>query len=204
MIKLYDSELSGNAHKCRLLMSMLGVAYERVNVDMAKGAHKAPEYLAINPFGQLPALVDGEVTLRDSGAILVYLASKYGDESWLPADPAGLGEVVSWLTFAANEINNGPTVARFAVRFSGQGIDLATAQRRAGAALKLLDARLEGRDWLALDRRTIADIACYPYIGLAPEGEVRLDGRDNVIAWLKRVEALPGWIAMPGLPYAGG
>ena len=201
MIKLYDAELSANAHKCRMLMSMLGVEFERVNVDLPKGEHKSPEFLKINPFGQVPALVDGDVTVRDSSAILVYIASKYGDETWLPRDPAGLAEVISWLTFSANEINNGVTVARFAVKFSPTGIDLATAQRRGGVALKILDAHLAGRDWLALSRPTIADLACYPYIALAPEGEVRLDGRDNVIAWLGRVEALPGWIPMPGLPY---
>jgi len=202
MIKIYDTDLSGNAHKCRMLMSMLDVPFERVEVSMAAGEHRAPEFLKINPFGQLPALIDGDVTLRDSGAILVYLATKYGDETWLPRDPEGLAEVMSWLSFAANEINNGVTVARFAVRFGGgAGIDLETAQKRGGRSLKLLDAHLAGRDWLALDRPTIADIACYPYVGLAPEGEVRLDGRDNVIAWLARVEALPGWTAMPGLPY---
>jgi glutathione S-transferase len=201
MIKLYDTELSANAHKCRMLMSMLGIDYERVDVKLAKGEHKTPEFLAMNPRGQVPVLTDGDVCLYDSGAILVYLAMKYGDENWLPRDPAGMAEVVAWLCFAANEINNGVTVARFAKLTNNLAIDLETAQRRGGASLKVLDAVLADREWLALGRPTIADIACYPYIALAPEGEVRLDGRDNVIAWIHRVEALPGWVPMTGLPY---
>ena len=201
MIKLYDTELSANAHKCRLLMSMLGVDYERVEVNVMKGENRAPEFLALNPLGLVPVLTDGDDVVRDSGAILVYLAMKYGDESWLPRDPAGMAEVVAWLTFAANEINNGVTVARFAKLSGNPKIDLNTAQRRGGASLKILDAILADREWLALGRPTIADIACYPYIALAGEGEVRPDGRDNVIAWIGRVEALPGWVPMPGLPY---
>ena len=200
MIKLYDTPLSGNAHKCRLLLNMLDIAYEIVPVDMAKGGHKAPEYLKVNPFGQVPALTDGNVTLRDSGAILVYLAGKYGGGDWLPADPGELAEIVSWLSFSANEINNGMTVARFAVRFSGGSIDPEIPQKRGGYALKLLDAHLEGREWLALGRPSLADIGCYPYVAMAPEGGVSLDKRANVRAWIARFEALPGYVPMPGLP----
>jgi glutathione S-transferase len=201
MIKLYDAELSGNAHKCRMLLSMLGVDYERVPVDLANGQQKTPEFLKMNPRGQVPVLTDGDVCLYDSGAILVYLAMKYGDETWLPRDPAGMAEVVAWLSFAANEISNGLSVARFAKLSGNPAIDIQTAQRRGGASLKVLDSWLDGREWLAHGRPTIADIACYPYVALAPEGEVRLDGRDNVIAWIRRVEGLPGWVPMIGLPY---
>jgi len=201
MIKLYDTELSANAHKCRMLLSMLSLNYERVDVSLQKGEHRTPEFLAMNPLGQVPVLTDGDVTMRDSGAILVYLAMKYGDESWLPRDPAGMAEIVAWFSFAANEINNGVTVARFAKLSGDASIDIDTAQRRGGRSLKILDACLADRDWLAFGRPTIADIACYPYIALAPEGEVRLDGRDNVIAWINRVQDLPGWVAMTGLPY---
>lgn len=200
MIKLYDLDLSGNAHKCRLLLSMLGVGYESVPVDFAKGAHKSPEYLKINPFGQVPALTDGDVCLRDSGAILIYLAGKYGGGDWLPSAPHELAEIVSWLSFSANEINNGMTLARFALAFKGPGVDLETAQRRGGRALKLLDAHLEGREWLALGRPSLADIGCYPYVAMAPEGGVSLDKRANVRAWIARFEALPGYVPMPGLP----
>ncbi|MDH3235648.1 MAG: glutathione S-transferase family protein [Alphaproteobacteria bacterium] len=201
MIKLYDTELSANAHKCRMLLSMLGLDYERVEVNLQKGEHKTPEFLAMNPLGQVPVLTDGDATVRDSGAILVYLAMKYGDENWLPREPAGMAEIIAWLSFSANEINNGVTIARFAKLTGDTSIDLDTAQRRGGRSLKTLDAWLADRDWLALGRPTIADIACYPYIALAGEGEVRLDGRDNVIAWIGRVQDLPGWVPMTGLPY---
>lgn len=200
MIKLYDLSRSGNAHKCRLLLNMLGVDYQSVPLDFAKGEHKEAEFLKINPFGQVPALTDGEVTLRDSGAILIYLAGQYGAGEWLPAAPDELAEIVSWLSFSANEINNGMTAARFAVAFKGAGVDLETARKRGGYALKLLEAHLEGRQWLVRDRPSIADIGCYPYVAMAPEGGVSLDKRANVRAWIARFEALPGYLPMPGLP----
>jgi len=193
MIKLYDLALSGNAHKCRLLLSMLGVEYESVPVDFAKGEHKAPEYLAVNPFGQVPALTDGDVTLRDSGAILIYLAGKYGAGDWLPSAPNELAEIVSWLSFSANEINNGMTLARFAVAFKGPGIDIATAQRRGGRALKLLDAHLEGREWLALGRPSLAEFVCHPLVSVWRDAELDIADYPATAAWLERFQALPGW-----------
>ena len=199
-MKLYDLDLSGNSYKCRLLLSMLGVDHDTVRVDMAKGEHRSPEYLAINPFGQIPTLVDGDNVLRDSQAILVYIARKQGAEDWLPLDAAEMAQVVSWLAFAENEIHHGPTVARAGNKFEVPGIDVPTAQKRAARALKLMDAHLDGRDWLALDRPTIADLACYPYTALAPEGGIDLPPYGHVLDWIRRIEALDGYVPMPGLP----
>jgi len=111
-LKLYDYPLSGHAHRLRLFLSLLGLEYERVTVDMAKGEHKAPEYLKLNPLGQVPTLVDGEVVVTDSTAGLVYLAKKYGGEQWLPGDPAGAARVQRWLSSASGELWRGPSTAR--------------------------------------------------------------------------------------------
>src|SRR5438093_9653292 len=86
-IRLYRHPLSGHSHRVELLMSLLGLPVERIDIDLTTGAHKKPEFLAKNPFGQVPVIEDGDLTLADSNAILVYLATRYGDENWLPRDP---------------------------------------------------------------------------------------------------------------------
>ncbi|MDC3959848.1 glutathione S-transferase family protein [Polyangium jinanense] len=197
-MKLYSHPLSGNSHKVRLLLSMLRLEHEEIVVDLLNGEHKTPSFLAMNPLGQVPVLVDGDETLRDSQAILVYLARKYGGEAWLPSDAAGLARVVQWLSFAANEVHHGPFLARLHFLLGVQ-LDLGLAQDRSRAALDVLDAHLAKRAWLEHDRPTIADIAVFPYVGLVREGKVQLDDYRNVIAWVERVRALPGYVPMPGL-----
>lgn len=197
-MKLYDAVLSGNCHKVRLMLSMLGRDYETVPVDLTKREQKTPEFLALNPLGKVPVLDDGGVVIRDSQAILVYLAGTYGDTTWWPADARGQGEIVQWLAFAANEMWLGPAVARAIIKFKRDG-DLATAQGHARDALSILEGRLKDHDWLALGRPTIADLACYPYAGLVWEGGVALDPYPALKAWFKRIEALPGYVAMEGL-----
>ncbi len=194
MIKLHGSALSGNTHKVRLMLALLGLDYELAPVDLAAGEHKSEAFVALNALGQIPVLVDGGTTLRDSGAILVYLASNYAPDDWLPDDPAALGEVMQWLSFAANEIHQGPFTARAIVRYKRPG-DLEAARQRAAAVFAILDDHLAGRDWLASGRRTIADIACYSYIALADEGGIDQTAYANVTAWLARVAALDGFVA---------
>ena len=194
MIELHGSLVSGNTHKARNMLGLLGLDYEFVHVDLPAGEHKAAPFLALNPLGEIPVLVDGGTTLRDSGSILAYLASKYAPGDWLPDDPAGLGEVMQWLLFAANEIHQGPFAARAIVRFGRAG-DLEAARRRSGAVFAILDDHLAGHDWLARGRRTIADVACYTYITLAGEAGVDRAPYANLAAWLDRVEALPGFVA---------
>src|ERR1700755_1649295 len=111
---LYGHPLSGNAHKVRLLLAQLALAYEERTVDLAAAEHRQPAFLALNPRGQVPVLVDGEVAIHDAQAILVYLARAYDPRNrWLPGDPAGAARVIGWLAFAANEIQNGPHAVRF-------------------------------------------------------------------------------------------
>lgn len=193
---LYDLEVSGNCYKVRLLSALLGVPVTIVPVDFMAGAHKKPPVIDLNPFGQVPVFQDGDVTLRDSQAILIYIARKWGGESWLPTDATGLARVCSWLMVAENEVARGPGDARLHDKF-GYKLDVGVAREKAGRLLDLMDAHLAKHQWLALDRPTIADIACMPYIALGHEGGVTLERHPAVLAWVNRVKALPGYIGMP-------
>ena len=197
MIKLYGMALSGNAYKVRLLLELLGVEYEEIPVNLRTGENRTESFLALNPRGQVPTLVDGEVTVWDSQAILVYLARRYGQE-WLPTDPVPMAEVMQWLAVAENELLFGLARAR-AVVFFGRDFDLASCQAYGRAGLDVLEQRLAGHEWLAAGRPTIADIACMPYAALSHMGEIPLDDFPSVRAWIDRIRALPGFIAMEGI-----
>ncbi|MBT9458523.1 MAG: glutathione S-transferase family protein [Burkholderiaceae bacterium] len=196
-MKLYYFPASGNAHKVRLLLSMLQLPHELV--APTGGAHKQPEFLAMNPFGQVPVLVDGDVVVRDSQAILVYLAARYGGPAWWPQDAARLGAVQAWLSTAANEVAHGPALLRMHRKF-GRTIDVEAATQRSLSLLQLLDTQLRDQPWLlAGDQPSIADLAIYPYIALAPEGGLDLTPFVHLTGWIARLQSLPGHIDMPGL-----
>jgi len=197
-MKLYDAVPSGNCHKVRLLLSMLGLEHETVAIDLRAGEHRQPPFLAINPRGQVPVLEDGGRHIWDSQAILAYLARRYGGDDWLPLDPELMAEVMQWLAVAADEISTGLSRARLFKKFGAPG-NLERAQEISGKALALLQEGLRDRDWLAAGRPTIADLACFPYVGLAHEGGVEIGDYPAVVAWVARVKALPGYVTMPGL-----
>jgi glutathione S-transferase len=198
MLRLHDVEVSGNSYKVRLLMALLGLKHEIVPVDFVGGQHKSPDFLALNPLGQIPVLEDGDTVLRDSQAILLYLARKYGSEKWLPTEPVALARVGQWLSTAANEIHNGPSAARLHDKF-GYKLDVTKARTLANHVLGIMDDHLSQRDWLEMGHPTVADIACYPYLGLVPEGGVSLDPYKSVLRWMDRIKALPNYVSMPGI-----
>ncbi len=200
-MKLYDLELSGNCYKVRLFLSLLDIKYELVPVDVVAKQQKSPEFLQLNPFGQVPVLEDGDLVLRDSQAILVYLAKKHGGEAWFPSDAAGMAQVTQWLLTAANEIARGPADARVGTKF-GFGINVDAAQKKAEPILSVIEQHLTQNQWLALNRPTIADIACFPYIALAPEGGVMLDKYPAINQWCNSIKKLPNFIEMPGISNA--
>ncbi len=192
-MKLYTTKNSGNGYKVALLLSMLKRPYETVLVDFANGEHKREPFTSLNPRSQVPVLEDEGRVLWDSSACLVYLARKYGGDEWLPGDPGQMGEAMQWVALALNEIQFGLQYARGIVR------GIRTGHYEEGAelgrkGLAVLEGRLRSNEWLALGRPTIADIACYPYTALSPEGGFQLERYPSVQAWLKRVEALPGWV----------
>lgn len=193
---LHGFALSGHAHRASLFAGLIGADVERVEVNLRGGAHKSPEFLALNPFGQVPVLVDGDTVVSDSNAILVYLARKFNRTDWLPDTPAEAAEVQRWLSVAAGPVAFGPAAARLVTVF-GAKLDAAQAIARAIDILGHIDRRLANRDWIATDRPTIADVALYSYVARAPEGNVDLAPFGAVRAWLARIEALPGFVAMP-------
>lgn len=197
-MKLHDLSLSGNCYKVRLLAALAGIPLDIVAVDFLAGEHKRPPLIDLNPWGEIPILEDGAVVLRDSQAILVYLARRYAGESWLPGDATGMATVMQWLSTSANEIQNGPGAARLVDKF-GYQLDKADTLRRAARILPLLDAHLARHDWLALGRPTIADCAVFPYVALAPEGGVSLADFPHIRQWIARIKALPGFVPMPGI-----
>jgi glutathione S-transferase len=198
-ITLHGFPLSGHSHRVQLALSLMGLPHQVVQVDLKNGAHKSPEFLKLNPFGQVPVLDDDGTTLFDSNAILVYLATKYdADRRWLPRDPKGQADVQAWLSVAAGLIAFGPAAARLITVFGAKYIPEDVIGRAHGL-LKVMDAqlapRLPGRPGA-----TLADIAGYSYISAAPEGNVDLAAYPNVRAWLARVEALPGFVPFQKTP----
>ncbi|TPQ24656.1 glutathione S-transferase family protein [Methylomonas koyamae] len=198
MITLYDMALSGNCHKVRLLLSLLGLPYQTRPVDLLGGEQRGSDFLQVNPFGQVPVLEDDGLTIRDSQAILVYLAKRYGGETWWPGDAYQLAQIAAWLSTAANEIFNGPAMLRVHHKV-GRAIDTARAQQVADKVLGIVEGHLQNHDWLANDRLSLADLAVYPYLALAPEGGIAIGDYPNIVAWFQRIRALPGYVPMPGL-----
>ena len=198
-LRLHRFALSGHAHRAELMLSLLGLPFERIDVDLANKAHKSAAFLAINRFGQVPVLQDGDVTLADSNAILMYLSMKYGGDTWLPRDPLGAARVQRWLSVAAGLLAFGPAAARLAVLFKAP-LNQAEAVARAHALFAVIEAELGAMPFITGDAPTIADVALYSYTAHAPEGGISLDAYPRLRAWLKRIEELPGFVPMQASP----
>jgi len=197
MIKLYGHEVSGNSYKVRLLLSLLNLEYQWIKVDLMKGEHKSSEFLALNPFGQVPLLVDGDTILADAQSILVYLARQYGGDQWLPLDTIPLSRVVRWLSTTAGEIRQGPEHARLYYLFgAATNINIDRATQKAELILTQLNQYLSDRTWLEFEHPTIADVAVFPYVSLAPDGKISLAPYPHVQQWMARIKQLPGFIEM--------
>lgn len=199
MIKLYGHELSGNSYKVKLLLSLLGIEHEWIKVDLIKGQHKLPEFLSLNSFGQVPVLVDGNTTLADAQAILVYLARCYGGDQWLPLDAVSLSQIVRWLSTTAGEIRQGPESARLYYLFNATSINIERTSQKAEFILTQIDQHLSDRQWLEFEQPTIADVAVFPYVALAPDGKIALDPYPHIQQWMARIKQLPGYVPMAGL-----
>lgn len=194
-IRLYRFALSGHSHRVELFMSLLGLPTQLVDVDLRQGQHKSEDFLRLNPFGQVPVIDDNGVVLADSNAILVYLAMRYGDESWLPRDAVGTAQVQRWLSVAAGPVAFGPAAARLITVF-GAKLNADEVQARAHNLLRVMNTLLADQHFLVGNQPTIADIANYTYIAHAPEGNVSLRDYPHVSAWLARIEQLPRFVAM--------
>ncbi len=206
-MKLYDYELSGNCYKVRYLLQALGLPFEKVSVDFHPGReHKSPWFVdQVNPLGQIPVLEDADGwRLRDAQAILVHLASAFDRSGrWYPDDARLRGEIQLWLA-TAEEITRTASAARLHDGFGYEQFDVKACRRGARAVFRLLDdhlaeRQLAGQRWLASDHVTIADLACFPYVALAPEGGIPLDEFPALRHWLWDFRHQSGFIDMPGI-----
>jgi len=182
---------------------MLKQPYELVEIDMYGGEHKREPFLSLNPFGQMPAMQDGEFTIADSHACLVYLARKYDPANrWLPADAEGEAKVAEWLSKSANEVHQGPWMKRAKIR-RPDAIKLADEEidARCDHVLGIMDPQLGRRTWLALDRPSIADVSCFAPISMLKVSGYDTDKWPNLTRWLEDVRKLPGAIDIDGEPY---
>lgn len=197
-VKLYDNLISGHAHRPRALLKLLGVDYETITIDFAKGEHKSPNFLALNPLGQLPVLVDGDIVLSDSTAILVYLALTYDKSgTWLPNSSAQMAQIQSWLALSVKEVFEGPCVARLIKLFKAPYNYEQAIEKTTNLLTQLLEPHLSDNTWLVGDKTTIADIANYGYIAALSEGGFDLSQYPHTQAWIKRLESVSGFEKIP-------
>ncbi len=197
MLRLYDNNASRNGYKVVLLLTQLGIPFERVELDIFKGASRRPAYLAKNPAGRIPALEleDGTV-LAESCAILCYLAE---GTPFMPDDRVLRAQVLRWMFFEQNAHETSIAEARFILGHpelseGREGAILAEKQKRGNAALALMEQHLAANDFFATGRYTIADIALYGYTQVADEGGFDLSQYPAVGAWLARVAAQAGHV----------
>lgn len=197
MLKLHDSKFSGNAWKVRILLNRLEAPYERITLDLAKGEAKIPDFAAKSRFRRVPVLEleDGRCIV-ESGAMMLYLAE---GSALLPADPAARADVISWLFFEQADLTRPLALPRF---FHLRGIAdqmaarIAVLQEQGYPALDKLEAWIAPREWLAEGRCTLADLGVYPYVAMAHQGGYDMNRYPGIGAWLKRVEAEPGWVPL--------
>jgi glutathione S-transferase len=204
MLRLHGTTASINTYKVRLLLAMLDVPYELVEIDMYGGEHKREPFLSLNPFGQMPALQDGDYSIADSHACLVYVARKFdAEEFWLPGPAEQAAKVAEWLSKSANEVHQGPWMKRAKIR-RPDAIKLSDAEidARCDHILRIMDAWLSKREWLALEHATIADVSCFAPISMLSVSGYDTDRWPHVTRWLAAVRALPDAIDIDGVPYA--
>lgn len=202
-MKLYQRDTSVYSYKVRLLLAFLRVPYEAVAVKRLPDGRNdvGPEYLRLNPRGQIPTLEDDGVVLWGSTAILTYIALRYDPpRHWLPGDAAAAAEVAQWLELAQNEVRTGLFLTRAISRFGYAG-DLDKARSTGQGALRLLEQRLCGRPWLVGERPTLADLACFPEVALNEGVEFNPAEFPSVRSWLQRFRSLEGFVP-PEIPKA--
>lgn len=202
-MKLYDYVLSPSCYKIRLLAALVGVELTLRPVDFHPGGeHRGPELLALNPAGAIPILEDDDVLLTESSAMLVYIASRAAPE-WLGDGSAREGaRIQQWLSFS-HRLTATLGSARLHEMLLRPG-DIRGLQSAGKQALRELEAalteqRLRDVEFLVCDHPTIADIACFPYVALAPDGGISLEPYPSIRLWQRAIRALQHFIEMPGI-----
>lgn len=197
-MRLYDVEYSGNCYKVRLFAALAGLPLGLHPVDLRAGEQRTEAFTKLTPMQQVPVLVDVDVPIWDSQAILIYLARKHHLTHWWPDDAIQQAHVASWLSVAANEIAAGFATARRAVKWNSPD-NLQAAHAISATMLPRLDDHVRTRHWFVTNHPTIADCALFPYIALAHEGSIDLQPFPHLQVWLNRVISQPGFVPMSGL-----
>jgi len=198
MYKVYGDINSGNCYKVKLTLNHLGIEHDWVHIDILKGESRNAQFLALNPNGRIPVLIDADGrTLCESNAIVCFLAD--GTSLW-PADRFERARVLQWQFF--EQYSHEPYIAtsRYIVRYLNSPIDRREEleSKRAGgiAALRVMESHLQGRDYFVGDGFTVADISLYAYTHCAADGGFTLGEFANVSGWLDRVAGLAGHVTM--------
>lgn len=200
---LYDYVLSPDCYKVRLLAALTGAKITLRAVDFHPGAeHRTPPFLMLNPAGTIPVMEDDGLILTDSSAILTYVAAKAGP-AWLGDDDAVMrARVAQWLAFAQRlsaSIGKARTHDMLQKPADIDACRAAGVQCLREIEAALVEQGIRGARFLAGDRPTLADIACFPHSMLAPDGGISVDPYPSIRLWTRRIRALPGFIEMPGI-----
>ena len=199
-MKLYYNPLSPNGRRARLAAAVLGSNVDEKVVDFSKGEHKSPEYLALNPNGAVPTLVDGDFVLTESRAIMQYLASKKPESGLLPRDEASRADVTRWQFWDAAHFS--PALGTLAFEkiikgMMGMGepdnakVGEALANFRRFAAV--LNLRLDGKAYVVGNALTIADLTLASSLMYSSQTDAPVSEFSNVESWFSRMTALDGW-----------
>ena len=200
---LHDYVLSPSCYKIRLMAALTGLPLELKPVNAYPGLeHRRAAFLSLNPAGTLPVLEDGPLALTETAAMLVYLA-RHAHPAWLGSgQPADDAQIAQWLAFA-QRLTTYLGDARQHDMFGTSG-DIGALRFNGIVALRELEAALAerrffGGTFLVGEGPTIADIACFPFVALAPDGGVSLDPYPSMRLWMRAIRSLPGFIEMPGI-----
>ncbi|MBI1859056.1 MAG: glutathione S-transferase family protein [Candidatus Melainabacteria bacterium] len=196
---LYDHIESQNGYKVRLALSNLKIAYEFRQMDMMGGEHKKDWFLKLNPHGKIPTIQDGDVSVWESNAILLYLGRRFAPNNLIPQDVTKLGIMLEWIFFETSMLQTSLQPLRFISIFipkeKQDQAEVIKLKEKSMKALKTLDEYLSKHKFLA-DDYSMADIACYGQIFPAPEFGLDMSQFKNIKEWQKRVESQPGYIEM--------
>jgi glutathione S-transferase len=195
-VLLYDSAVSGNCYKVRLLLAHLGIPYERRELSVVDRSNRDEVLGGLNPAQRVPTLIlDDGRPLGESGAILWYFGE---GTDFVPKDQYERAQVLQWMFFEQYDHEPAIAVARFWLKYSGRPEDFADRlEERTAAghrAFAAMERHLEGREFLVGERQSLADIALYAYTHVADEGGFDLGGYPAIQSWLGRVAATPGHV----------
>ncbi|EPG75363.1 glutathione S-transferase [Leptospira fainei serovar Hurstbridge str. BUT 6] len=190
---LYSHSISVNSYRARLMLSLLNLEFKEISVDLLRSEQNGDSFKKINPVSQIPVLVENDITIWDSHAISIYLAEKYGEDQWLPRSLQSKAIVLQWIFFDANELNNGVGLARVHYKFKigGNG---ETFQERGKKAYSILNDHLANRDWIELNRPTLADVSCFPFCSVSKDAKIDIDEYPNLRNWMERFSHLENFV----------